>query len=344
MSSGSASRPVRFETWRLSVIYIVVFLALSGLLFRLVNLQVFQSSDWAARAVDNYTNEVSVPAPRGIIYDRNGFILARNLASYNIVITPASLPADDSDIQRVYRELSELIDVPVGDFVANDPLSDAIFLSVPGGLLTEETLEEAKLFAACVPGPSIAQMVALQDTLAPFSPVKVKCNVSEEIARIVEERSVDWPGVAVDIEPIRDYPTGSLTAHLIGFLGPIPALLEDEFRAKGFIPNRDKIGYAGVEDSMQDILAGRNGLRVVQIDVAGQEIRNLEPPIAAVPGHNVYLTIDTRLQAAAEATLLEEIRFWNTYFNRVQISSGVIIAMNPKTGEILAMTDRKSVV
>ncbi|MBL8102012.1 MAG: penicillin-binding protein 2 [Anaerolineales bacterium] len=324
MSSGSASRPVRFETWRLSTIYIVVFLTLSGLLFRLVNLQVFQSSDWAARAVDNYTNEVSIPAPRGIIYDRNGYILARNIASYNVVITPAGLPADDSDIQRVYRELSALIDVPVG------------------GPVTDESLEEAKLFAACVEGPGIAQMVALQDTLAPFSPVKVKCNVSEEIARVVEEKSVDWPGVEVEVEPIRDYPTGSLTAHLIGFLGPIPALFEDEYRAKGFIPNRDKIGYAGVEDSMQDILAGRNGLRVVQIDVAGQEIRNLEPPIAAVPGNNVYLTIDTRLQAAAEATLLEEVRFWNTYFNRVRISSGVIIAMNPKTGEILAMTSYPS--
>jgi penicillin-binding protein 2 len=51
----------------------------------------------------------------------------------------------------------------------------------------------------------------------------------------------------------------------------------------------------------------------------------------------VYLTIDTRLQAAAEATLLEEIEYWNTYFGKVRISSGVIIAMNPKTGEILAM-------
>jgi penicillin-binding protein 2 len=324
MSSGSTSRSVRFETWRLSSIYIVVFLALSGLLFRLVNLQVFGNSSWAARAVENYTKQVSVPAPRGIIYDRNGYILARNLASYNVVITPAELPADDSDIQRIYREVSELIEVPVG------------------GPVTDESLEEAKLFAACVPGPGIAQMVALQDTLAPFSPVKVKCNVSEEIARIVEEKSVDWPGVEVDVEPIRDYPTGSLTAHLIGFLGPIPALFEDEYRAKGFIPNRDKVGYAGVEDSLQDILAGRNGLRVVQIDVAGQEIRNLEPPIQAVPGHNVYLTIDTRLQAAAEATLLEEIRFWNTYFNTVRISSGVIIAMNPKTGEILAMTSYPS--
>lgn len=198
-------------------------------------------------------------------------------------------------------------------------------------------LEEAKLFAACMPLPGISQLVALQDTLAPYSAVKIKCNVSTEVARIVEENSVDWPGVTVDIEPICDYPTGSLTSALVGFLGPIPASLEEEYRAQGFIPNRDKIGYAGVEDSLQDILAGRNGLRVVQIDVAGQELRNLEPPIPTVPGNNVYLTIDTRLQAAAEASLIQEVNFWNTYFGKVRISSGVVIAMNPKTGEILAM-------
>jgi len=324
MSSGIGSRPVRFTPWRLTTVYLVVFLVLTGFLFRLINLQVLEGSIWTARAIDNYTDEVSLPAPRGIIYDRNGYILARNLASYNIVITPASLPQDESDIQRIYRELSDLIDIPVG------------------GPVTEASLQEAKLFAACVEGPGIAQLVALQDTLAPYSPVKVKCNLSAQIARIVEEKSVDWPGVQVEVEPIRDYPTGSLTAHLIGFLGPIPASQEAELRAKGFIPNRDKVGYSGVEASLEDILAGRNGLRVVQIDVAGQELRNLEPPIPAVPGHNAYLTIDTRLQAAAEATLLEEIRFWNTYFNTIRISSGVIIAMNPKTGEILAMTSYPS--
>ena len=69
---------------------------------------------------------------------------------------------------------------------------------------------------------------------------------------------------------------------------------------------------------MQDVLAGRNGLRVVQIDVAGQELRNLEPPIPTVPGNNVYLTIDTRLQAAAEASLIAgdqflEYLFWETF-------------------------------
>ena len=69
---------------------------------------------------------------------------------------------------------------------------------------------------------------------------------------------------------------------------------------------------------------------MVQVDVAGQELRNLEPPIPTAPGNNVYLTIDTRLQAAAEASLIQEINFWNTYFGKIRISSGVVIAMNPK--------------
>ena len=319
MSSSSSSRPVRFETWRLVAIYIVIFLAFTALFFRLINLQIFQTSAWTESAVINYTHEVSVPASRGVIYDRNGYILARNLASYNVVITPANLPDDDSDIQRIYRELSALIDVPVG------------------GPVTEKSLAEAKLFAACVPGPGIGQLVALQDTIAPYSPVKIKCNVPEKTARVVQEKSVDWPGVTVEIEPIRDYPTGSLTSSIVGFLGPIPASLEKELKAKGFVPNRDKIGYSGVEASLQDALAGTNGSRVVQNDVAGQELRNLEPPIQTLPGNNVYLTIDTRLQQVAEASLIQEINFWNTYFGKIRISSGVVIAMNPKTGEILAM-------
>jgi len=324
MSSNSLPRQTRFEAWRLGSVYLVFALVFSALVLRLVNLQLFQESIWMSRAVDNYTYEVNVPAPRGIIYDRNGFILSRNLASYNIVITPANLPDDESDIQDIYRELSILTEVPVG------------------GPVTAESLEKAKLFSACVPGPGIAQLVALQDTIAPYSPVKIKCNVSKTVARVVQEKSVDWPGVAVEVEPIRDYPTGSLTANLVGFLGPIPASEEEEWRARRFVPNRDKVGYAGVERSMQDILAGQNGLRVVQVDVAGQELRNLKPPIQPAPGHNIYLTIDTRLQAAAEASLLQEIDYWNTYFGTIRISSGVVIAMNPKTGEILAMVSYPS--
>ena len=113
--------------------------------------------------------------------------------------------------------------------------------------------------------------------------------------------------------------------------------MEDEYRARDFIPGRDKVGYAGVELSLDEVLLGKNGKRIIQEDVAGKELRNLEPPIAAVPGNNVFLTIDTRLQSAAEAALVNEIKEWNVYFGEERISSGVVIAMNPKTGEVLAM-------
>lgn len=318
MSSQTGNK---FEVpiWRALVVYALIVGVVGLVISRLVTLQVFDVQNWTSQAVDNFTNEISDAAPRGIIYDRNGYILARNVASYNVVITPAAVPDDDADIQRIYREISKLTGVPAG------------------GPVTDETLANAKLFSACVPGPSIADMVALGDSLAPYTPVRIACNISEELARVIQEKSVDWPGVSVEIDPIREYPTGSLTANIIGFLGPISARDEDLYRGRGFVPNRDKIGYSGVETSLDDILLGRNGTRVVQVDVAGQVLRNLEPPVAPVAGDNVVLTIDTRLQKIAEASLTEEIAYWNKFLNTINISSGVVIAMNPKTGEILAM-------
>lgn len=319
MNSGNVNR-YQVPAWRVFVVYVVMFAVVGAILFRLVNLQVLSPETWMNQAEDNYTLTISDPAPRGIIYDRNGYILARNVASYNVVITPAGLPDDDADVQRIYREISKLTGVPVG------------------GPVTDETLDFAKLFSPCVPGPSIADMVALGASLAPYTPVKIACNVSEELARVIGERSVDWPGVSIEIESVRDYPTGSLTANVVGFLGPIPASLQEAYEERGYVANRDKVGYSGVEASLDDILLGRNGLRVVQRDVAGAALRNLEPPIPPTPGNNVALTIDTRLQKAAEAVLLDEIDYWNNrFYGYIRISSGVVIAMNPKTGEILAM-------
>ena len=233
-SSISTTPSYQTQPWRLWVVYGVVALVLGLLMFRLVSLQVFQRSEWLEQAVENYTTSPSIAPSRGIIYDRNGYILAGNVPSYSVVITPADLPDSEADIQKIYRDLSALIDVPA----------------------TQGTVEDAKLVAECVEGPGIAQLVALGESLAPYRPVKVKCDVDENIARKVREASIDWPGVSVLIDPIRDYPTGSLTANVVGFLGPIPASLEQEYRDAGFVPNRDKIGYAGVEAALNEVLAG----------------------------------------------------------------------------------------
>jgi penicillin-binding protein 2 len=307
---------MRLLNWRHLVVYAI--LAGVGLIFawRLFSLQILNGMTYVAQAESNRSQTISVPAPRGIIYDRNGTLLARNIASYSIVITPASLPDDDGDIQRIYRELSSLTGVPVNS----------------------GTVEDAKLLQACTPGPGITQLVDLGISNAPYEPVKIQCYVDEKTAMVVREHEVDWPGVSVEIDPMRDYPTGSLTATIVGFLGPIPASLEMEYRAQGFLPNRDKVGYAGVEYSMNDTLIGTPGERTVEVDVAGQVLSNLTPPITPIPGNNIVLTIDSRLQQAVASILKRDIDYWNhDYYGKYQISSGVVIAMNPKTGEILAM-------
>ncbi|MDX1436300.1 MAG: penicillin-binding transpeptidase domain-containing protein, partial [Anaerolineales bacterium] len=295
------------------VVIIAVVFAIFGI--RLFSLQVLQQADWLAEATSQRILELSTPTLRGTIVDRNGTVLARNVPSYNIIVTPANLPEDAADVDDVLRRLSNLIDVP----------------------LSRSEVTPDNPYVPCVSDHGILEIVDFGETTAPFRPVKVLCAVEREDALILQEKAVDLPGVDVEIEAIREYPTGSLTAAIVGFLGPIPQTLEQQMRELGFDPNRDKIGYAGAELSFNSLLAGRGGKRTVEVDVAGQELRDVaaaEPPVA---GQNLVLTLDTRLQQAAEAILLGEIDFWNTYFNDIRSNNGVVIAINPQTGEILAM-------
>ena len=316
MTKSTTAVP-RFQSWRFLVFYAVMAGVFGFYLIRLFNLQIIRGAEFHARAEDNRTTTISLQTNRGIIYDRNGFVLARNVASYNIVITPAYLPSDAGAVQDIYRQLSTLIDVPVSS-----------------GVVDADT---AKTFKPCQTTLGLIQIVYIWDNFKPYEPVGVKCNVDEKIAMIVQEKSSDWPGVTVQIEPVRDYPTGWLTSEIIGFLGPIPAIEEQHFVDLGFVPGRDKVGYAGVENTLQNILGGKNGQRTVEVDVAGQVNQDIQKPVDPVPGNNVRLTIDTRLQTAAKTALINDIKDWNTYFNQQKYTGGVVIAMNPKTGEILAM-------
>lgn len=305
----------QLEVWR--IIAFILVLAVIFIIFigRLFMLQIVQHDEWLAKAQENNTEEINLPSLRGIIYDRNGVVLARNVASYNVVITAANLPDDEGATQKVFRELSTLIGVPVN--------------------LNE--ISEGNPYVPCISQHGIAQIAEYGISSTPYQPVRIKCDVDQRVAMIVQEKAMDWPGISIEIQPIRDYPTNSITSSIIGFLGPLPAQQEEFFVEKGLVPNRDKVGYAGLELQYQDTLAGQNGRRVVEIDVGGKVLRDIEPPVQARPGLSLELTIDTRLQQATEDILVHEMFLWNQWFGDIRYTSGVVAAMNPKTGEILAM-------
>jgi penicillin-binding protein 2 len=289
-----------------------VVIALAVLfIFRLYNLQIVQGSEFETRADDNRFTNISIPAPRGVIFDRNGSQLVRNIPAFNIVVTPALLPDSDAEVEAIYKYLSGLTGVPLD--------------------------QEGEKAARCVPGRGIRQLVDEGNSISPYDEWPVACDVDENIARIVNEVLIDMPGVGLEILPVRDYTTGDLTASFIGYLGPISEFNIDFYEALGFEAGRDKVGYAGIEGLYQDLLAGSNGQKVIEVDVAGQVLREYGTVTQPTPGNNLRLTIDTRLQSAAETALERRMEFINRTGDDIRTPIGVVIAMNPQTGEILAM-------
>jgi penicillin-binding protein 2 len=302
--------PGRIRFFIIAMIALFVIFAV-----RMFYMQIILGDYYVSLAEQNRIQTVYTPSSRGVIYDRNRVILARNMPSYNITITPALLPDNPAEVEAIYRTLSTLTGVPI---------------TVPG----------SRSSAECAPGRGIADLVTEWIGLAPYHAVKIQCDADPTVAKIVQEKAADMPGVGVEVTPVRDYPNGRFTAHVIGYMGRVPPDLSAEYKALGYNLDRDKIGYAGIEASMQDELAGTYGEEKVEVDAAGKVIRLLEPPVDPIPGKNIQLTIDSRLQESATIILekkIAEMRANKLPSQRSPVISGTVVAMNPQTGEILAM-------
>ncbi len=286
---------------------------------QLLRLQVIEHEEFTALAVENRQARINAPAQRGVIYDRNGVILGHNIPSYDVIITPAELPEDDLRLQEIYQRIATITGAPI-----NTPPLDA------GNASSNRIGEDA-------PPPGITEVVFLQESLAPYESIVVARDVPRKVALTLSEELRNLPGVGIQITPMRDYPTGALTAHIIGYMGPITEAVKDFYAERGFDASRDKIGYSGVEAYMQDTLAGQNGFKLIEQDVAGLELRVIGEVTNPTPGRSIMLTIDVQLQAIAEAALRQRMKIENQSRDGQPVTNGVVIAMNPQTGEILSM-------
>ena len=303
-----------FQGWRLTFfqgVMVAVFI-IFGL--RLYQLQILNTTDAQIAADDNRLNELPIAADRGVIFDRYDNTLAGNAAAYNVTIIPAELPPDETQEVAIFNRISALTGVP-------------------------PTIAIAEASGADV--RSIEDLVAEGEGIAPFREVIVALDIPYRSMLQIREELYDLPGVNIQTVAVREYPSGSATSHIIGYMGPIPEEEAEALIEQGYNPAFDRIGYDGLEAFLEDILAGQRGSILREVDIAGEEQRILgqTQPIA---GQNIRLTIDTELQQAAEQALIDRIRTINEEKQRIVTQSGVVIAINPNTGEILAMVSYPS--
>ena len=256
------------------------------LMWRLRDMQLNQSEQFRLLAEENRINLRLLPPTRGLIFDRNGILLAGNEQNYRIVIKRD----DAGDIDLVLSRLAQLID------------------------LSDDDIERAR-----------------RDMLRnrPFVPVTVAERLSwEEISRVAANAPA-LPGVTPEMGLSRLYPLRADTAHVVGYVGPVSERDLEALEAPDpvlMIP-RFQIGKSGVERMAEDSLRGRAGSQRVEVNAVGRVMRELDR-VEGVPGENVHLTIDARLQ--------------NYALERLHGLSAAAVVLDVTNGDILALASGPS--
>jgi penicillin-binding protein 2 len=280
----------------------MVFLVFVVFLGRLFYLQVVQGEALRVESERNSVRTVRLDAPRGNVLDREGRVIASTRPAFDVEIIPSEL----RDADRVYSALGQLLD------------------------------EESSQVRAAVGKPHGRER---------FQPIAVSTDVSfEQLAR-VETHRFALPGVVTEVRPQRQYEDGDLAGHLLGTLGEIRLEQLDRASFEDYSPG-EIIGQSGLEAVLENVLRGTDGGRNVVVNVAGREVERLDE-VEPVPGNTVTLTIDLDLQREAVAAYRNEPAPGapapaERDSESTPEKTGALVALDPRTGDILAMVSRPS--
>jgi len=264
---------------RLTILKIGLLLVVGLVTLRLWHLQIREGPYYRDLSQTNLTRSIVLEPARGLIYDRNGVLLANNVPSFSLYVTLE----DVKDREDLIRKLMKLV-----------------------------RLDEVRL------------RKKLSERSTKLVQRKVKDRLTLREAALIESHRLDLPGVMIQAESQRNFPTGLTASHVIGYVGEVSA---DQLEQADYtdLHQGSIVGQYGVENTYDRFLRGRAGQKLIEADALGHEKRtvSVEKPRA---GDDLYLTIDLRLQKLAEELLADE--------------AGAIVALDPKTGEVLALASR----
>lgn len=343
---------------------------------RLYKLQIIDGSDYRNKAMNTIdsTTKLSVDAPRGNIYDRNGILLATTRKSYKVQMVNIDNPQEERN--AMYLELVNLF-MENGDTYTNTfgrylsyPIdwgpalsgedagadrkswintiairkSDRDRLNTPQEVFDYLRNERFEIDESYTDEEAYKIMIIRYETfsfgLSYITPSVIAEDCCEETVEVIEARYLDFPGVTTEETYFREYVNAEEASHILGY---VRAISEEEYavmKDQGY-SNDDIIGKIGIEQAAEGYLRGVDGIREVYIDADGvvREYSYTEP----IPGNDVYLTIDYTFQQKCVEILKEEIEKIKAEKDDIKnfgdAEAGSVVVLNAKTGETLAMAN-----
>lgn len=353
----------------LAIMYLLVFVVI---VIQLINLQIINGKENDENSQQRLLQEREIVASRGLIADTNGIPIATNRVGYTIHVAKTNL--NGSQLNEMILKLVQILESNGDTFESGLPKyltfnpiafgsninesekalkkwksemvikeKDIDLLNTPEDVFKYFREKKFDIDAKYTDEEAYKIMCIRYDMLikgyTATNPLRIAKDVDIKTVAQIEERSHEFPGVQIDVEPERKYVDASNFAHVLGFMR---LLSEEEYEAKKDIGYKlnDVIGKAGIEKAAENYLRGINGKKRVEVDTSGRLTSELssEP---AIPGNNVYLTIDSRLQKVAMESLernIADIRAKADYKkNFGDANSGSVVAIDVNSGAILAM-------
>jgi len=299
---------------RFGTLGVLIIIVLGALLVRLWTLQVLNGESYAAEADNNRVREISIDAPRGCIYDRNGVALVINRSSLSVTVDPTA------------GDIAELLARSRNDKTSDDPTSRQL----------EEVFGELALILGTTPEAIYTDVADVTEEA--LRPRTVAENIDIEVAAKLLERQTDFPWIDVEEVAVREYPQGTLAAHLLGYTGTISeAQYANSDEYSGYEIG-DTVGKSGVELQYEGVLQGDKGWRRIEVNAAGEPQRVVSEE-AERAGNDVMLTIDIEIQRVAE----EQLDLAITEAHRqgyTDAVAGAAVVVDIKTGDVIAMASR----
>lgn len=341
---------------RYNILTVLVYIIGIILLIQLFNLQIVHGEEYREKSSTRLTRETKIEAARGNILDRNGNIIAGTTTQYSLEIYKSKV--DKQALNNTLLEVTRVLEANNDTYKDKFPVTvEPLEFTMQSQEAINNWLEANKLEKDLTPEQvinkykekyeiknedinEVRKIIGLRygiekEGYSSMSAYVISTNISKASVAIFEEQSSKFPGIATSTTPKRNYLKGSLASHILGYIGPINQ--EELEENEGYSIN-DYIGKAGIESLFEKYLKGENGKKQTDMTVDGV-ISAEYVTKEAVAGDDVVLTIDANLQEVAETALKNNIEKISSggFAEQRDVSNGAVVALDVKTGEVLAM-------
>ena len=341
---------------RFNILTVLMYVVGIVLIAKLFSLQIVNGAEYREQSNTRLTRESTLAATRGTILDKTGTQLVTSKMQFNLEMYKSKVDTEtlNKDILNMIEVLekygctySDIFPIkldPLEFTISDENLAnwkeknkiDKDATAEQAFYKFKEKYEINNTDVQQIRKIMVIRYLLSQEGYSSTKSVVISKNIPREAIAEFSESSDKFAGINIVVEPVREYPSGNLASHILGYASMISP--EEYEERKATYSQNDLIGKTGIEYVFEEYLKGKNGIKQIDMAVDGTTTAEYVSE-EAIAGSDIVLTIDANLQKITENALAANIQkiAAGGFGEKSNAKAGACVVMNVNSGEILAM-------